>query len=134
MRDDGDRSRRRPVDGIQAPLAGESLQLADAQVDEREARSRGHLAHRPRYTIETGSEIRGLEQPCADVDRHPADLAIHDLDLADMGAGPDGDPQGFEQVHHGEGAVHFRGGPVEDREEAVTGGIELLRRSVSARR
>jgi len=59
------------------------------------------------------------------VDGDPARVLAHELQLARVDAHPDGDAELVHGRGHGAATTHRASGPIEDREEAVPGGLDL---------
>src|SRR5438874_7283695 len=69
---------------------------------------------------------RGRRDARAGVHRDPADSALDQLDLAGMDTRTDLDPQLLQAIDDLERAADRAGGPVERREESVSGPVDLL--------
>jgi hypothetical protein len=59
------------------------------------------------------------------VDGDPTDLSSCDLDLADMKACPDLDPEVLDRLRDGAGTPHSLRGYFEGREHAIARGVDL---------
>ena len=92
-------------------------------VPEPEARAGDRVAERRGHQHLTG--LPDPHHPGRDVHREPADLPLHQLGLAEMGAGANLDPELADGVDDRAGATDRVRGPVEAREEAVPRGVQL---------
>ena len=108
---------------VDAPTAGDALQVALADVGEREAGTRRQVLDRGGGEDLGG--LRGAGDPRPDDDGDPAGLAVDRLDLAGMHARTDLDAERPDGVDRGEGASDGTCRAVERGEEAVARGVHL---------
>ena len=107
----------------QPPLSLDPLELVHAVVGELEPRSGDRVAERRRN--EDLPRLPRAHHARADVDGEPSDLPLHQLDLADVQAGADLDPDLPDAVGDRARASDRVRGPVEPSEEPVPCGVEL---------
>jgi hypothetical protein len=101
----------------QPPGSGHSLELMVMSVVEADVGADEQVLHRARdQHLTIASERRN---PGRDMDSQPSQIRPAHLDLPDMDAGTNLEPQRPHRLHHGKGAPHRRERTVERREEAV---------------
>ena len=114
------RSAKHPVE---MPPVGDALQFVFAGVFELQPRARGEVFHRGAHENLPGACERA--DPRADVDREAANVVASEFDLT--GVAPGADLQAELADGHAErlGAADGPGGPVEGRQQAVPGGVDV---------
>ena len=119
------RRRRRALAShrVQAPLAGDALQLGCLALLELELRAGDEILDRSRHEHLPGT--RRVRHAGADVHGDPADLAAHLLALTGVEARPDLEPERANRVDDRRGAADGARGPVEGGEETVAGRLDL---------
>ncbi len=109
--------------------SGTPLRACSTQVVELDARSGHEVPHRARHHHVAGRA--GRRHSSADADGDPADVVPAQLDLAGVKPDPDVDAHGSEAFSDGDRAADGAGGGVEEREEAVSGRLDLASSVVS---
>src|SRR5262245_7596816 len=111
------------VDGEQLPAAGDAPEGVLAAIGQHDAGTGHQVGHRPRdQDLARTGEPRDAG---ADVDRDPPEVAVGDLDLARVHAGPDLDTEPPDGLDRGGGASDRPRRPVEGREEPVARVVHL---------
>src|SRR4249919_945778 len=105
------------LDGVEAPLAGDTFQRGPSPVLELDPGARDEIVHRPGDEHFSGSRLAGHARP--DVHGDPGQLVACDLALTGVDAGTDVEPEPGRGVDRGEGAANCACRPVESRKKAV---------------
>src|SRR5207302_2758992 len=110
-------------DRVQTPFAGHALELAVAAVDELEARPGDEIANGAGDKHLARARLPGD----ARADRHSdaGDLAVGQLALPRVQPGADLEPERADGLDDVTGAPDRSCGPVESREESVSGRVHL---------
>jgi hypothetical protein len=106
------------------PVARDTLEAVGAAIGEAEAGACDEVADDGGDEHVSRSRRRG--HPRADVHRDPAHASSLVLDFAGVQPGVDVKAEAARGVTHGAGAAHGALRRIEDREEAITGSIDLL--------
>src|ERR1051325_8392274 len=117
------RSETAGAERVQPPLAGHALQRGRPAILELEPRAGNEIAHGARDEHLSRARLTGDAR--ADVDGDAGQLVADDLAFAGVDARPDLQPDTADGVDRRSGTANRARRPVEAREEAVTGGVDL---------
>ena len=112
-----------PPGGEQPPPAGDSPELIQTAIDERQATSRDHIADR--LGDQHIPRIGDAGETSPEMHRHPTEPAVFELAFARVHAGTDLEPDITDLVMEPAREGHRERGDLERRQESVTCRVDL---------